>query len=172
MCSSFFRCMTRLCSLFCFFFFLMIRRPPRSTRTDTLFPYTTLFRSNSLLAYAVKRGLLTENPLAGVDHVEIDDDASERVRWLSADEQARLMAALAARELSAREARARTLAQNQARHRHLPAIAADALCDYMQPWVLVAMKTGCRSGELQKLQWSDVDFSGDRITVQNGRAQV
>src|SRR3546814_15243508 len=31
-------------SLF-FFFFLMIRRPPRSTRTDTLFPYTTLFRS-------------------------------------------------------------------------------------------------------------------------------
>src|SRR3546814_12342262 len=34
--------------LFCFmfFFFLMIRRPPRSTRTDTRFPYTTLFRSN------------------------------------------------------------------------------------------------------------------------------
>src|SRR3546814_15218246 len=29
----------------CPFFFLMIRRPPRSTRTDTLFPYTTLFRS-------------------------------------------------------------------------------------------------------------------------------
>src|SRR3546814_10130671 len=32
----------RLSSLF---FFLMIRRPPRATRTDTLFPYTTLFRS-------------------------------------------------------------------------------------------------------------------------------
>src|SRR3546814_8192601 len=29
------------------FFFLMIRRPPRSTRTDTLFPYTTLFRSGA-----------------------------------------------------------------------------------------------------------------------------
>src|SRR3546814_11638926 len=28
------------------FFFLMIRRPPRSKRTDTLFPYTTLFRSS------------------------------------------------------------------------------------------------------------------------------
>src|SRR3546814_14742393 len=28
----------------------MIRRPPRSTRTDTLFPYTTLFRSEHLLA--------------------------------------------------------------------------------------------------------------------------
>src|SRR3546814_16546129 len=31
--------------VFVLFFFLMIRRPPRSTRTDTLFPYTTLFRS-------------------------------------------------------------------------------------------------------------------------------
>src|SRR3546814_16231662 len=29
----------------CMFIFLMIRRPPRSTRTDTLFPYTPLFRS-------------------------------------------------------------------------------------------------------------------------------
>src|SRR3546814_2981904 len=34
-----------LSNIFVFFFFLMIRRPPRSTRTDTLFPYTTLFRS-------------------------------------------------------------------------------------------------------------------------------
>src|SRR3546814_9393148 len=33
-----------VCCVF-FFFCLMIRRPPRSTRTDTLFPYTTLFRS-------------------------------------------------------------------------------------------------------------------------------
>src|SRR3546814_5755029 len=35
--------------IFCWFdvfFLLMIRRPPRSTRTDTLFPYTTLFRSD------------------------------------------------------------------------------------------------------------------------------
>src|SRR3546814_15124459 len=34
-----------LINSFLSFFFLMIRRPPRSTRTDTLFPYTTLFRS-------------------------------------------------------------------------------------------------------------------------------
>src|SRR3546814_4334457 len=34
-----------LVSFIYLFFFLMIRRPPRSTRTDTLFPYTTLFRS-------------------------------------------------------------------------------------------------------------------------------
>src|SRR3546814_5310707 len=34
----------------------MIRRPPRSTRTDTLFPYTTLFRSHSLLLRRVSAG--------------------------------------------------------------------------------------------------------------------
>src|SRR3546814_17029363 len=37
-------CSDRLAVMIVFFFF-MIRRPPRSTRTDTLFPYTTLFRS-------------------------------------------------------------------------------------------------------------------------------
>src|SRR3546814_13252640 len=34
--------------MYMFFFFLKIRRPPRSTLTDTRFPYTTLFRSNGL----------------------------------------------------------------------------------------------------------------------------
>src|SRR3546814_9470618 len=37
-------------------FFLMIRRPPRSTRTDTLFPYTTLFRSLRQSAIAGEHG--------------------------------------------------------------------------------------------------------------------
>src|SRR3546814_12986157 len=41
-------------ALYLFFFFLMIRRPPRSTRTDTLFPYTTLFRSRTLFAIAAQ----------------------------------------------------------------------------------------------------------------------
>src|SRR3546814_15013342 len=42
MCSRYVRVSVVTCL---FIFFLMIRRPPRSTRTDTLFPYTTLFRS-------------------------------------------------------------------------------------------------------------------------------
>src|SRR3546814_15253655 len=36
-----------MCVIVYLFFFLRIRRPPRSTRTDTLFPYTTLFRSTA-----------------------------------------------------------------------------------------------------------------------------
>src|SRR3546814_18691280 len=35
--------------ILCVIFFLMILRPPRCTRTDTLFPYTTLFRADNVL---------------------------------------------------------------------------------------------------------------------------
>src|SRR3546814_6032697 len=48
-----------------FFFFLMIRRPPRSTRTDTLFPYTTLFRS----AVGADEGMDLAGPHGEVDAV-------------------------------------------------------------------------------------------------------
>src|SRR5256886_5911380 len=47
-----------------FFFFLMIRRPPRST----LFPYTTLFRSASaFFAWAVKEEIVAVNPCKGIE---------------------------------------------------------------------------------------------------------
>src|SRR3546814_17115509 len=51
------------------FFFLMIRRPPRSTRTDTLFPYTTLFRSQMRAGEALAVPLDEEvlAPLAGCE---------------------------------------------------------------------------------------------------------
>src|SRR3546814_532390 len=45
---------------FSVFFFLMIRRPPRSTRTDTLFPYTTLFRSNGALPAVLSQTFRTQ----------------------------------------------------------------------------------------------------------------
>src|SRR3546814_12390372 len=43
------------------FFFLMIRRPPRSTRTDTLFPYTTLFRSDLAVLQSIGIDLFKGN---------------------------------------------------------------------------------------------------------------
>src|SRR3546814_17166592 len=42
-------------SCFFCFFFLMIRRPPRSTRTDTLFPYTTLCRSRRSISFGFEK---------------------------------------------------------------------------------------------------------------------
>src|SRR3546814_7411921 len=46
-----------------FFFFLMIRRPPSSTRTDTLFPYTTLFRSSRPILNWTVQSILAVGPL-------------------------------------------------------------------------------------------------------------
>src|SRR3546814_7054373 len=59
------------------FFFLMLRRPPRSTRTDTLFPYTTLFRSGQQQTHADRRGLHVEEPG--------DDDSGIRCKRGHAD---------------------------------------------------------------------------------------
>src|SRR3546814_11621226 len=60
--------------MFLSFFFLMIRRPPRSTRTDTLFPYTTLFRSLRWKAIPESRQYGREKqggPRRGVYHGEV-----------------------------------------------------------------------------------------------------
>src|SRR3546814_8768575 len=52
----------------------MIRRPPRSTRTDTLFPYTTLFRSHDREHQVGHRGILAREGQAFLH--ELDPDAS------------------------------------------------------------------------------------------------
>src|SRR3546814_2119704 len=59
----------------------MIRRPPRSTRTDTLFPYTTLFRSHRLEGQRILHRLAVGGDVAGavVDRragVVVDDDVA------------------------------------------------------------------------------------------------
>src|SRR3546814_7501098 len=55
----------------------MLRRPPRATRTDTLFPYTTLFRSVDLggvpAHFLVHRQRLRGERLIGFDQIEIGD---------------------------------------------------------------------------------------------------
>src|SRR3546814_2410264 len=61
-----------------FLLFLMIRRPPRSTRTDTLFPYTTLFRSEDAHRPGVRGEGAGDHPdgrrLAGAVRAEQDRD--------------------------------------------------------------------------------------------------
>src|SRR3546814_14872050 len=57
---------------FVFFFFLLVRRPPRSTRTDTLFPYTTLFRSRMIGIAALWITLLLIGGGVALDRVLTD----------------------------------------------------------------------------------------------------
>src|SRR3546814_16226629 len=62
-----------------FFFFFMIRRPPRSTRTDTLFPYTTLFRSPFISALeALVEGGGRFVGIAGPDVAIVGDEQRPR----------------------------------------------------------------------------------------------
>src|SRR3546814_20845727 len=59
-------------------FFLMIRRPPRSTRTDTLFPYTTLFRSGCKGCCTPFTGGQTRNSSTGsMRHSPLSDFSAE-----------------------------------------------------------------------------------------------
>src|SRR3546814_2248165 len=51
------------------FFFLMIRRPPRSTRTDTLFPYTALFRSPSHIHSVAQIDAVLQPRLERAEHL-------------------------------------------------------------------------------------------------------
>src|SRR3546814_19078118 len=74
------------------FFFLMIRRPPRSTRTDTLFPYTTLFRSPLPEPLEQEPGGVIEREASGdepADHVKVGQrellKALESTGWVQAN---------------------------------------------------------------------------------------
>src|SRR3546814_8216962 len=60
--------------VFQFFFCVMIRRPPRSTRTDTLFPSTTLFRSSALALAALAPGFAPEAVAQSRSGITINND--------------------------------------------------------------------------------------------------
>src|SRR3546814_13812893 len=61
-------------------FFLMIRRPPRSTRTDTLFPYTTLFRS---LASRNSRMCSTAMHDRQISVIDVDNNIGDKLMTFS-----------------------------------------------------------------------------------------
>src|SRR3546814_7793185 len=64
-----------------FLFFLMLRRPPRSTRTDTLFPYTTLFRSKLKAIW-----ILCTNPLTSLPNARKIEQALKNAKFVVVQE--------------------------------------------------------------------------------------
>src|SRR3546814_17182219 len=67
-----FLCLVFIVFYFFFFLFLMIRRPPRSTRTDTLFPYTTLFRSHEGIGHLGGIRRVSHGVAAAQQHLDRD----------------------------------------------------------------------------------------------------
>src|SRR3546814_368410 len=67
----------------------MIRRPPRSTRTDTLFPYTTLFRSNAAATKLTGRDPVRAGELTSAEIEKGQSDPEYRLQMAKGPEQVR-----------------------------------------------------------------------------------
>src|SRR3546814_14226378 len=64
----------------------MIRRPPRSTRTDTLFPYTTLFRSELSRRGGRRRAVAVKRRIVVLQGIDGDIGAERRVRGVEREQ--------------------------------------------------------------------------------------
>jgi len=121
------------------------------------------------LRKAVEWGVIDKHPMQGVKRLKVDGD--ERVRYLTADEEARLRAALAKRDTAKRERRERFNEWREARNRGALPPKPAGYVDHMHPLVLVALNTGLRRGELFSLRWSDIDLDGAMLTVRAAAAK-
>ncbi len=116
------------------------------------------------LSYAVRARYLDSHPLA--DLKAADADTTRKVRYLTADEAKRLGAALRARDDAIREARNRGNALRRERGREpMPDTPLDGYGDHLTPLVLLSLNTGARRGELFGLEWADVDFGLNQVTI-------
>lgn len=115
------------------------------------------------LSKAVAWGLLSDNPIKGY---KAGSAAEERVRYLSPDEEKRLLGALEKREETLRAAR--ESANGHRRDRGYPEmrdLRSVAFADHLKPMVFLSLLTGLRRGELFGLEWRDVDLEGAVLTV-------
>lgn len=121
------------------------------------------------LARAVEWGALSTMPLGKMKRKAEDENAV--VRYLSEDEDARLRAALVARDNTRRVAR--ESANVWRRERGYEEWAAyGTYTDHLTPLVLLAVNTGLRRGELLQLRWRDVDLQRRMLTVSGEGAKT
>lgn len=145
----------------------------RSKRIKAGVSPNTCNRDLATLKSAIKRaldwGLIEADPLGAVKQAKVD---STRVRYLTTDEEKRLRGALGARDEAARESRARNNAWRKERGQEpLPALGTHDFGDHLSPAVLLSLNTGLRRGELTSLEWSDIDFHANVLTVRAAAAK-
>jgi integrase len=117
------------------------------------------------LGLAAEWGVIASNPIAGAAKLR-KTDTGARVRYLSPEEDARLRAALRAREERIRRQRRSANRWRSARgYALLPRIARDEYADHLTPAVLLSLNTGIRRGELFNLFREDVDLERKVLTI-------
>ncbi len=121
------------------------------------------------LSHAVKVSrVLPVHPMADVRKLKVDQRPV--VRYLQPDEDARLHAALKARDEERRADRESANAWRDARgYQRYPPFGT--YTDHLHPLVLLALHTGLRRGELFGLEWRDVDLVGRLLTVRGEGAK-
>lgn len=122
----------------------------------------------SVFTLAMRRKLIIEHPVRAVAPVRLD--RKPKVRFLSADEERRLRAALIERDAKLIEQR-RNANRGRARVDKLPELPHFG--DHLTPAVLLSMLTGLRRGELFALRWYAVELSGGNphVTVEGDDAK-
>jgi integrase len=123
----------------------------------------------SCLAKAVTEGVIDKHPLKGFKRLKPGDD--QRVRYLSADEEKRLRAALATREDDIRGKRERFNEWRIARRKAALPARPQGYVDNIAPLVLIAFNSGLRRGELFSLRWSDIDLHTNNLVVRAAAAK-
>ena len=140
----------------------------KAGKVKTVTVHKELASLKAALAKAVEWKLLPDHPLRNVKATKRDD--RQVVRYLTAEEEQALRAALQARDDGRRQARERANAWRRERGYKLwPAIGTYS--DHMTPIVLLALNTGLRRGELLALRWEDITFSRALLTVRGEHAK-
>lgn len=128
-----------------------------------------LIALRACLSKAVEWGVLDVHPLARLKPLKVDHKG--KVRYLSVDEENRLLDALDAREARMRSERASANAWRAQRdYPQLPGLDG-VYADHLKPLVLLALNTGLRRGELFALAWEYVDLDHGQLTVAGENAK-
>jgi integrase len=119
----------------------------------------------ALLNYAYRVAkVIDHHPLGSFK--QLKEDKNKIVRYLTEDEEGRLLRALNERDKRRRGGR---ISANQWRHARgyevFPEFSVNGYSDYLTPFVLLAMNTGMRRQELFKLNWVDVDFHSKNLAI-------
>ena len=134
---------------------------------------STINRNISSLRAALNRavewGMLSAMPLGKINRKAEDENAI--VRYLSEDEEARLRAALIARDTTRRAARESANVWRRERGYEEWSAYGD-YTDHLTPLVLLGVNTGLRRDELLQLRWRDVDLQRRMLTVRGEGAKT
>ena len=152
---------------------LSVQRWINARRSDGIQPATinrNIALLKSVLSRAVEWDVLPRHPLKGIKPMRVDSRGI--VRFLSNEEEIRLLNALDSREERIRIGRESANTWRSVRGQDtLPSLNSLTFKDHLKPMVLLSAHTGIRQGEMFSLRWGDIDFKNTTLTVHGKNAK-